>query len=177
MNTERGAIISDCGRYRYHLWRTISAYDRLVEVARASLGSARRCAFVMVNPSTADADLDDATIRKCLGFSGRWGFEMLDVVNLYAWRARDPKELRKADALAMGPDNDGHIARVVERADRVVLAWGGHGTDVRRTRPDEVTTLVRRAARGEVGHLGLTNDAQPKHPLMLAYNTPFRKTG
>jgi hypothetical protein len=79
---DRGATLSDCGRYRYRLWRRWADGPTVL--------------FVMLNPSTADADVDDPTIRRCIGFARSWGAGALEVVNLYAWRATQPAELKAA---------------------------------------------------------------------------------
>ena len=89
-----GAVISECGTYRYRLHR----------------GEGRTLMFLMVNPSTADAEQDDATIRKCLGFAERNGFGRIVVGNLFAYRAKDVNALRKAidpvDLRMTEPDGD-----------------------------------------------------------------------
>src|SRR5262245_19133112 len=93
------ALISPCGLYRYWLTRT---WDN----------SLRRVCWVMLNPSTADAEQDDPTIRRCVGFARSWGAGGIIVVNLFAFRASDPKALLRA-ADPVGPDNDGHILKSV----------------------------------------------------------------
>ena len=92
--TRKQAVLSDCGTYRYRLWRKWGCGSPLL--------------FVMLNPSTADAEVDDATIRRCLGFADAHGFGELEVVNLYAYRATDPADLKRA-GYPVGPDNDAHI--------------------------------------------------------------------
>src|SRR5881396_744410 len=108
-----GATFSRDRRYRYRLWRR---WDR----SRAVV------AFVMLNPSTADAMHDDPTIRRCIGFARNWGFGGVDVVNLFALRATDPRALRRAHD-PVGPANDRHIASAGSRASLVILAWGAQG--------------------------------------------------
>src|SRR5262249_54294569 len=88
---ENNAVISDCGKYRYVLTRQTGA-------------EVRSATFVMLNPSTADATLDDPTIRKCIGFAKNWRCGRLVVLNLFAFRATDP-EVMKAEADAVGPEN------------------------------------------------------------------------
>jgi hypothetical protein len=153
---DSGATLSDCGRYRYRLWRIWGDAEH-------------RVCFVMVNPSTADACADDATIRKCTGFAKRWGFGALDVVNLFAWRSTDVTALlRTADPV--GPKNDEHIAAAIGQAHRVVWAWGKHNAAVQRL-------IVKRtegwsfSPKCDAGTLGLNGDGSPRHPLMLPYAT------
>jgi hypothetical protein len=112
----RSAVISPCGRYRYHLHRRIA-------------DSGRVATFVMLNPSRADAEIDDPTIHRVMGFARRWGCGELHVVNLFAFRATRPADLRKA-ADPVGPENRDRIRRAVAVAadGLVVCAWGTHGT-------------------------------------------------
>jgi hypothetical protein len=151
----KGATISKCGAFRYRLWR------RWDEFGSAMI-------FVMLNPSTADADKDDPTIRKCIGFAERHGFGGIEILNLYAYRATKPADLKRAGWL-VGPENDAHIATVVQdhgRGDNVVCAWGANARGM--SRPDDVLRLLRNlGARPRA--LQFTTDGIPCHPLMLPY--------
>lgn len=151
----KGAIID--GEYRYLLWRELDEKER----PRKSL------LWIMLNPSTADAERDDATIRKVCGFSRRWGFNEVRITNLYALRSRDPKAL-KTHPEPIGPLNDEHLRYELSLTDNVVLAWGAHA-DVHRAK--KVSDMARLASPSRVWHLGLTGSGQPKHPLMLGYDT------
>jgi hypothetical protein len=115
---EQEALVSRCEQYRYWLRR---CWDRAGEVL----------VFVALNPSTADASVDDPTLRKMMTYARTWGYGAVEVVNLFAWRSPDPEMLPTA-AAPVGPDNDWHIAQAVRYADRVVLAWGNHGELLRR---------------------------------------------
>lgn len=145
-------------RYRYTLWRI---WDR----------SRPPVAFVMLNPSTADATDDDATIRRCLGFARAWGAGGLHVVNLYAWRATKPRDLDKAGSAAISETdgqvltNDLAIMAATSRCERVVVAWGAH-TGPSSTRAGLVLDLLR-AGRRQIVALGLTQAGQPRHPLFV----------
>lgn len=150
-----GAILSDDGVYRYVLTR------------RWELGP--MCLFVMLNPSTADAHEDDATIRRCVGFAKSWGFGGLSVVNLYAYRATDPVDLLDAHnrhglEFVVGPDNDTYIAAAVKQAALTVIAWGAH--PAARHRADQVLALV--TGHAPIGCLGLTAGGHPVHPVRQA---------
>lgn len=164
---ERGALLSECRRYRYHLWRPAGDGDK-------------RCVFVGINPSTADEVDDDPTIRKCVGFARRWGFGAIDMVNLFAWRSTDQNGLLKAPD-PIGPKNDETLADVFGRADRIVWAWGnGKSAGVRRLIGDRMRRghlyvfAIKKSC--QVGNLGLTGEGAPKHPLMLGYKTKFVPT-
>lgn len=148
--TDRGAVVSACGKYRYQLTR--------------AWGDGERCAFVMLNPSTADGAEDDPTIRRCVGFAKRFGFDGLVVVNLFAFRATDPDDmLREPDAI--GPDNDTHILAALASAARVFAAWGGNNDRIKQ-RAWAVRLLASRAyVKFEA--LRLSGRGIPCHPLYL----------
>ena len=141
------AFLSPCGLYRYSLMRTLFT-------------GRGRVLFIMLNPSTADAEVDDPTIRRCIGFAREWGFQELEVANLFALRATDPKELRKASD-PVGPENDRHLMMMSSCADAVIAAWGAHGAYRNRSR--QVLGLLE----GTVECLGLTKQGHPKHPLYI----------
>lgn len=160
------ARLSDDGVYRYELTRSWAA-----GTLQAALD--QRCLWVMLNPSTAAADVDDATIRKCIEFSRRWGYGGLVVVNLYALRATDPSELAGHPA-PVGPANDAVITRWLASADvgRVVEAWGAH--PMARDRAKVVHTVIRRYRR-DVWCLGTTSGGAPRHPGRIGYDTPLER--
>lgn len=121
-----------------------------------------RCLFIMLNPSTADASIDDATIRKCIGFAKRWGFEALDVGNLFAWRSRHPKVLQNVPD-PVGPENDKHLLELASRASRIVVAWGNHGSLY--DRGSHVLRLLRSTLTATPLCFRITKQGQPEHPL------------
>lgn len=143
--TERSARLSECGLYRYELWRRWADGPHVL--------------FVMLNPSTADAESDDATIRKCVGYAKRWGFGALCVANLFAFRATDPKEMKRA-ADPVGPDNDATLARLAREAGVTVAAWGKDGSHL--SRDKAVIGILK-----DPLCLHRNNDGSPGHPLYL----------
>ena len=150
------AMISPCGRYRYRLTRN---WDE-GPVAM----------FIMLNPSTADANEDDPTIRRCIGFAQSWGCGGLCVVNLYALISTFPRELWKVDsAQRVGPDNDAHLRLAASGAASVgsplVAAWGASA------KPSRVAWVREFPGMGRLSHLGLNRGGQPKHPLYLRADT------
>lgn len=162
---DKGAVLSPCGTYRYHLWRRVGG-PRPGAHGQSLMpgdGASGRVAFVMLNPSTADANVDDPTIRKCVGYARRWGFEWLDVVNLFALRATDPRELKLCKSRdAIGPDNDEHLLRVCTAASLVVCAWSNQGRLYNRD------LRVRRLLGSVKLHrLKGNQDGSPSHPLYL----------
>lgn len=154
-----GAELSACGLYRYRLWRE---WD-------ARLG---RVLWVMLNPSVADANLDDPTIKKCCGFARRWGHGGIEVVNLFGYRATQPKDLYEITD-PIGPDNDWVIGEALQKDfPLVVAAWGRHGSLLERSG----SVRPRLFAHPRVMCLGETKTSprEPLHPLMLGYNTELR---
>lgn len=144
------ATISACGQYRYDLWRTWNPAWPLM-------------AFIMLNPSTADAEIDDPTIRRCIQFAKDEGCGRIVVGNLFAYRSTDPAALKLCSA-PIGPANDTMLESIMNAADIIVCAWGAHGKF--RNRGDIVLRQIK--ARGKVPHcLRLTKRGQPEHPLYL----------
>lgn len=147
MATERGAIID--GPYRYLLTRLIPGEDET-----------KRVVWVMLNPSTADASRDDPTIRRVLGFSRRWGYGAVSVVNLFAFRATDPSELVKI-ADPVGPRNHAVMSNEIAHAWSTVVAWGARGGTARQ----------RYRFNGKYYCLGVTKGGEPRHPLYVRADT------
>ena len=148
-----GAIFDANGKYRYSLWRSWSAYHP-------------RIVFVLLNPSTADEQKNDPTIRRCMGFARAWKFGSMEVVNLFAYRATDYRELFKASD-PVGAENNRFLMQAVERCSTVVLGWGTRGTLLGRDR--QVMSLL--AGRNDLYCLGITKDGQPRHPLYVKGNS------
>ena len=148
---DSGAYFSPCGAYRYRLWRRW----------RSGPG----VAFIMLNPSTADATHNDPTIERCHRRTVDMGFAALDVINIFAYRATDPRNL-KACAQPVGPENDAILIETAKSAAMVICAWGSHGTH--QERHQEVTRLLKQhGIRPHV--LSLTMKGLPGHPLYLSY--------
>jgi hypothetical protein len=146
---EYGAVFDVSESYRYSLWRTWSAYQP-------------RIVFVLLNPSTADGERSDPTIRRCIGFARAWKFGSLEVVNLFAYRATDARELFKLND-PVGEENNYFLMQAVERCSTVVVGWGTRGTLL--GRDNQVMSLL--AGRKDVYCLGITKDGQPRHPLYV----------
>lgn len=143
----RSAEISDCEQYRWWLRRS---WD----------GSGRVVCFVMLNPSTADAMVDDPTIRRCISFARSWGYSVLSVRNLFAFRATDPKDLKKAGYPTGGERGDGELA-VAKTAHTVVCAWGTKAPSWR------VNQALQILSGRELFCLGKTKAGDPRHPLYV----------
>lgn len=157
------AIISPCGQYRYRLER---------EVSMPFEGS-KTFAYFGINPSTADAELDDATVRKWRGFTLRNAGHRFIVGNLFAFRSTDPKALTRQDD-PFGLEWLSHMNAIIADADVLVPCWGSlvkMPKDLRGVPAQVLTTLMRSGK--PVLHFGITSCGQPKHPLMLGYDTPL----
>jgi hypothetical protein len=139
------ACFSRCGTYRYALWRRWAAGPQVL--------------FVMLNPSTADKQRDDPTIRRCIGFAARWGYGAVAVGNLFAFRTPSPDVLRQA-AHPVGRANDRWLERLAAESSRLIAAWGNDGAFL--GRDAQVRELL-----GPLYALALTRLGQPRHPLYL----------
>jgi hypothetical protein len=123
--------------------------------------------MVLLNPSTADHDQDDPTIRRVTRFAAGWGFMVLHVVNLFALRSTDPSLLLTAED-PVGPDNDAALRSAAGGADEVLCAWGHAG--IIRHRSREVVPLLRETGK-PLTCLGMCANGEPKHPLYVPANT------
>lgn len=154
------AIISECGRYRYRLERRQDKTGPVV-------------AFFGVNPSTADASAEDATTRKWHGFAERNGWGRYIVGNVFALRSTDVRALARA-ADPLGREYAAHLSRIIADADELIPCWGDRGKVPKELHWHFDDLLVQLfASRKPVRIFGLTKGGDPKHPLMLGYNTPI----
>lgn len=161
VTTDRKTIFSDDRRYRYTLWRIISP-----------IFAKEYICFICLNPSTADETTDDNTVRRCIRFARREGYGVVCVLNLFALRSTDPSAI-KTVIDSKGPENDKHIFAVAKGAEKIVVAWGVHGSFMRRDK--DVLHLLERM---ELYCLGMTKDGHPRHPLYLKRDTriePYKR--
>lgn len=156
------AVISDCGQYRYTLTRPPRLPPLLNQPLRPP------AVFCMLNPSTADARADDATIRRCRGFAARAELNGILVVNLYALRSTEPRALWEHED-PVGPENDHWLHRAASESGQVICAWGANA------KPDRVRVAVElfRAAGARLLCLGTTKDGHPRHPLYVRGDQPL----
>ena len=147
---KKSAIISDCNKYRYELHRE---WDK----------KKGKVLFIMLNPSTADADNNDLTTIRCINFAKKWGYGGIMIGNIYPFRAKRPKDLKKwlnagSDYAfwKSGYDNEKYVRDMAEQADMIVCAWGCNHPGI----PEWVDEL------GDLFYLELCKDnITPKHPL------------
>jgi len=152
----RRAEISPDGKYRYDLRREWS--DRKPTLY-----------FIMLNPSTADATLEDPTLRKCIGFAHRMDYGSVRLANLFAFRATRPSAMLKASD-PIGPENDAKLRRFIRDCistkGTLVCAWGAHAPAYR----EEAVKCLLREAEAKPQCFGRTKQGQPFHPLMLPWS-------
>ena len=163
-DVRKDAVLSEDGLYRYSLTRDWWVSEKPFE------RSLKMVTWVMLNPSTADALVDDPTIRRCFGFSFKGHFNRMTVVNLFPLRATDPKVLYKDQQAALGDPAAANqaILDAARLSDTVVCAWGVHGA--LGGRGAEVLSLLK--TEGFTPYcLGLTKAGHPKHPLYLPTNS------
>lgn len=146
----RAAVLSACRTYRYSLWRSW---------AESPSKHAPYVLFIGLNPSTADENADDPTVRRCVGFARSWGYSAVCMANLFAFRATDPGAMKRAED-PVGPRNNRYLRDLAANADLVVAAWGTHGSFMGR---DQQV----RAMLPKLHCLRLTQRGHPAHPLYL----------
>lgn len=153
----KDAYISADGIYRYSLTRDWHENFPLM-------------LFIMLNPSTADAVIDDPTITRCRGFAEREYCGAFEVVNLFAFRATDPKEM-KAYPDPVGVENDSVITAALMEAETVVCAWGNHGVHMNRSK--QVLDIIRDMGHKPLSLGPLNKTGEPKHPLYCKGDIPL----
>ena len=145
------AVMSRCSQYRYLLTRPA---DLLAQKSPA--------VFLMLNPSTADAEIDDPTIRRCRGFARTWECNGIVVANLYALRATDPNALWEHED-SVGPENDAYLRKLAYEHGDIVCAWGA-GANLGRVH--QVSQMLT-SAGARLWCLGTTSSGAPRHPLYV----------
>ena len=163
------AVLSDCGTYRYALWRDLPQQGVLNDGSPDSTWFTRdeTCLFVMLNPSTADAEEDDPTIEQCMRFARSWGFGKIAVANLFAVRSPKPEHIATV-ADPVGPENDKWICDLANESSMTVVAWGAS----RHADPARVAEVVYMLDHDTpLMCLGTTQAGHPRHPLYLPKGT------
>lgn len=149
------ASFSRCGNYRYRLireWDTTKPQATLVGL----------------NPSTADATVNDPTIRRCIGLCESWGFGGFQIVNLFAFRSPEPSVLKNADN-PVGPRNTHYLRDAINESADLILMWGNHGNFM--GRDERFVKALRGRSCLCAGH---TSTGAPKHFLYLKGGTPLQ---
>lgn len=152
------AKISACGQYRYWLARDWYVGDELPNPL----------VFVMLNPSTADAEQNDPTITRCMRRAAMLGFNGIRVVNLFALRSADPTKLLEV-ADPVGPDNDAIIRNTCRGHKMIIVAWGEEKPHIAKRVEDVKAIFINLGLR--LHALALTKGGHPRHPLYINYST------
>ena len=165
---ESGSTAVLRGRFRYSLSRWWEAPD----------ATNRQLTWIMLNPSTADAALDDPTIRRVVGFTRAYGYPRAEVVNLFAYRTASPAHLWGRVCDIRGAENRSYLRAAVLRGSRVVVAWGA-ARDPRLDQAVEDLRSIFASApqRCRPVCLGMNQDGSPKHPLYLRGETKLEPWG
>lgn len=153
---------SECGQYRYTLRRDF-------------LTGTDKVAFVMLNPSIADATLDDPTTRRAVAFAQRFDCRKYLAVNLFALRSTDPTGLTVVDD-PVGPENDAYLLAAVEWADEMIVAWGAggkYGARAKAAYRTRIKAVIELLSHRRLWCLGRTKQGYPKFPLYLSKDTNF----
>lgn len=154
------AVIDETQMYRYVLKRIWGEKGKYIT-------------WIMLNPSTATAEIDDPTIRRIMTFSKTWGYDGIFVVNLFAYRSTSPDNLKSNKSkivygkpIIIGPDNDSYIWEYAAKAKLVMAGWGTSGSLLGRDK--QVVGLVSSL---DLYCLGQSKTGHPKHPLYIKGNT------
>lgn len=161
-NKPTGAVFDRSKKYRYSLWRWWAPMSSAPVLSKM-------VAFIGLNPSTADATKNDPTVTRCINFARHWNYDGMVMLNLFAYRATDPKVM-KAQSNPIGAHNNLAIFDIAQQAGLVVCCWGTHGTW--KDRGIQVADIL---ANLRLYHWGLTQTGQPKHPLYLRADTPLTR--
>lgn len=152
---KKEAVISDCLHYRYWLTR--------------SWGPGKLLVFCMLNPSKADAEIDDATIRRCMWIASRLGYHGIIVVNMFAFRAINPQQMLNQEN-PRGSENDYYLAKAASYAANnkipIVLAWGNLVPEVY----EQSVILLFKSQGASLKCLAKTKMGHPHHPLRMTFN-------
>lgn len=133
-----------------------------------------RVVFIMMNPSYANENQWDNSVRRCVGYASDWGYQLVTILNLFAFRTPFPKggtdkhgndwpPIWQADD-PIGPKNDRHIVSEIINADEIVCAWGNAGEHLKRGQ--EVLDLLP-TNNPTPKALKVNNTGHPSHPLYL----------
>lgn len=154
---ERSAVLSECQTYRFQLIRQLEreSPDAARVSARGTIG------WILCNPSTADAEVDDQTVKKCWRYTLAWGYGSMMFVNVNPYRSTNPK-LQRTPPENILVANDSWLAYSMGQCPYVIAAWGDGA----------IPELAQRAVKllhpiGPLHALHVTKSGNPGHPLYL----------
>lgn len=124
--------------------------------------------FIMLNPSTADAYEDDATIRRCIGFAKAWNYGGIVVCNQFAYRATDPKQLL-GQFDPVGRENMYYVNALSAHCPQIVCAWGKSPIPLKHNVTDFISL-------DKLFCIEFCKDGStPRHPLYLPSDSTLKK--
>lgn len=127
--------------------------------------------FIGMNPSTADATVNDPTCAREWTFARREGFDAMIKANVGDYRATHPKMLLEPGVVASSPANLPAIRAAAAGADKVVLC---HGKLNKALVPAGAALVEAMREDGiDLWCFGVNGDGSPKHPLYLRADTPL----
>jgi len=152
---KKSAKFSECMKYRYSLTR----------IWNDDTFSAPLLVFVGLNPSTADAEKDDPTIRRCIGFAKDWGYRGIVMLNIFAYRATNPREIKDVPD-KIGKYNDVFLNNFAgDNNYDVIFCWGAFPEY--KWRMNQVENIFTHGKP-----IALSKDGFPRHPLYLKKDLP-----
>lgn len=120
--------------------------------------------WVLLNPATGDTEQRHRpTLERCIWWSQAAGHTGLVIVNLFAFRDTNPRNLRSAPD-AIGPANDETLGVITSAGAETIAAWGGRGRLGGRS--GQVAALLDSPMC-----LGTTKSGEPRHPLYVSKDT------
>jgi hypothetical protein len=150
-----GANFSTDKKYRYTLWRVWNEDKPLL-------------GFCMLNPSTANEEVNDPTVARCQRRAELWSYGGVIVTNIFALRSTDPSAL-KTVIDPVGPMNDVRMIGALQQCETIICGWGKHGS--LNGRGNEVLeSLIAFFGNNRVRALRINKDGSPAHPLYIGYD-------
>jgi hypothetical protein len=150
----RGASFSYCRKYRYALWRIWDETKPLVM-------------FIGLNPSTANENENDPTIRSVQRISKANGYGGFYMMNCWAYVSTDPEKLRDHRWNELICEwNDNMLTTIKARCKDVVFAWGSFSIVSETGRDKELLEMFPNAKA-----LFINKNGSPKHPLFCKSDT------
>ncbi|HWY11777.1 MAG TPA: DUF1643 domain-containing protein [Bacteroidia bacterium] len=144
IHENNGAIFSECRKYRYALWRIWDKSKPMVM-------------FIGLNPSTANENKDDATIRRVRTIASTLGYGGVYMTNCFPYISTDPKQLNEFGNTAT---NDHWLLLVKDICHDVIFAWGNFKIVSESGRNKELIEMFPNAKA-----LHINKNGSPKHPL------------
>lgn len=154
-DSDSGAVFDEMRRYRYSLWRR---WETGCDMSRMAI-------WICLNPSIANEESNDPTVKRCINFSKRWEYGGYVMLNAFAF-VQTKRLLMLKEPQPIGFRNDDAIGWFAGRGGITIAAWGNEGSHLARS------LQLRGRLQGHlIYHLGVTKQGEPKHPLYLRSDT------